>query len=303
MDISTVFTFIKQVAATFIALATMFLPVASTPELAYEAKNPDELIMSFSAASDVHVETNNPDAYKAFKALISGMKAGKNHSTAVFLGDNVMNGQLLENFFFYMGIKAVSPAEHNLIALGNHDLGNGNGEYAKLRKNFLNNNRLYLGNKLENTYYSRIINGCYMIFLASENLTVNDFVISDEQLEWIKGILEEAAAAKAPVFVFNHHPINYITGMDENTLTDLFSQYGNLLYIHGHTHNQLGTDNFYTLNGVNCICLPRSTEIVNYAPGDGIVVEVYENEILVRGRNFINGEWIEELVYTYPISK
>lgn len=303
MDISTVFTFIKQVVATFTALVTMFLPVASTPELAYEAQNPDELIMSFSAVSDIHVETNNPDAYKAFAALINGVKAGKNHNATVFLGDNVMNGQLLENFFFYMGVKAVSPAEHNLIALGNHDIGNGNGDYAKLRKNFLNNNRLYLGNKLENTYYCTIVNGCYMIFLASEDLSVNDFVMSNEQLEWLKGILKEASAANAPIFVFNHHPINYIRSTDKNTLTDLFSQYGNLLYIHGHTHNQLGTDNFYTLNGVNCICLPRSTEIVNYAPGDGIVVEVYENEILVRGRNFIDGKWIEELVYTYPISK
>ena len=35
--------------------------------------------------------------------------------------------------------------------------------------------------------------------------------------------------------------------------------------------------------------------------GDGIVVEVYENEILVRGRDFANGQWIEGLEYTYPI--
>ncbi len=304
MDISTIITFIKQVAATFMALITMMLPAtADTSKLTYGAKNPDELVMSFSAVSDVHVETNNPDAYNAFAALINGVKAGEDHSAAVFLGDNVMNGQLLENFFFYMGVKAVNPAEHNLIAIGNHDLGNGHGDYAKLRKNYLNNNRLYLGNKLENTYYYRIINSCYMIFLASEDLTVNDFVMSAEQLEWLKAVLKEADAADAPIFVFNHHPIHYIKGMDTNTLTSLLSQYDNLLYIHGHIHNHLGTDNFYTREGVNCINLPRSTEIVDYEPGDGIVVEVYETEILVRGRDFINGEWIEELVYTYPLSK
>ncbi len=304
MDISTVITFIKQVAATFMALIMMVLPsTADTSKLDYGAKNPDGLIMSFSAVSDVHVETNNPDTYNAFSAIINGIKAGKDHSAAVFLGDNVMNGQLLENFFFYMGVKAVNPARYNLIALGNHDLGNGQGDYTKLRKNYLSNNRLYLGNELESTYYYRIIDGCYMIFLASENLTVNDFVMSEEQLEWLEGVLREADAAGAPIFVFNHHPINYIKETDANTLADILRQYDNLLYIHGHIHNHLGTDNFYTYVDVDCINLPRSTEIVDYEPGDGIVVEVYENEILVRGRDFINGEWIDGLVYTYPLSK
>ena len=303
MDISTITTFIKQVATTFSILIAMFFPVADTAGLAYSAEKPDELIMSFSAVSDIHVETNNPHAYRAFSDLIKGIKAGNNHSAAVFLGDNVMNGQLLENFFFYTGIRAVNPAENNLIAIGNHDLGNGNGDYEKLRKNYLNNNRFYLGNKLENTYYYRVVDGCYMIFLASEDLTVNDFVISEAQLEWLKGVLAQAEAANAPIFVFNHHPIYLVKDMDSSTLTDLLSQYNNLLYIHGHIHNHLGTDNFYTHGGVNCINLPRSTEIVEYEPGDGIVVEVYENEILVKGRDFISGEWIGELVYTYPLSR
>lgn len=300
---STVITFIRQVIATFSVLIAMFMPAADTAELAYSADKPDELIMSFSAVSDIHVETNNPDTYQAFSGLINGIKAGENHNVAVFLGDNVMNGQMLENFFFYMGVKAVNPAEHNLVALGNHDIGNGNGDYAKLCKNFLNNNRLYLGNKLEKTYYHRVINGCYMIFLASEDLSVNDFVMSEEQLEWLKGVLTQAEKENAPIFVFNHHPINYIRGMDSDTLTKLLSEYDNLLYIHGHTHNHLGTDNFYTREGVNCIVLPRSTEIADYEPGDGIVVEVCEGEILVRGRDFISGEWIDELNYTYPLNK
>ena len=304
MDISTVFTFINQVAATVaILFAMIFSPAADTAKLAYEAQNPDKLKMSFSAVSDVHVETNNPDAYGAFADLIKGVKAGKNHSAAVFLGDNVMNGQLIENLFFYTGVRAVKPAAHNLVAIGNHDLGNGNGDYEKLRKNYLNNNRIFLGNKLENTYYFRVIDGCYMIFLASEGLSVNDFVMSQAQLEWLKGVLKEADEANAPIFVFNHHPINYIREMDENTLSDLFGQYDNLLYIHGHTHSQLDSGNFYTRSGINCICLPRSTEIVDYGPGDGIVAEVYEDEILIRGRNFISGEWIEELTYTYPLNK
>ena len=45
--------------------------------------------------------------------------------------------------------------------------------------------------------------------------------------------------------------------------------------------------------------LARSTEVVDYEPGDGIVVEVYEDEVVVKGRNFITGEWLEGLEYRY----
>jgi hypothetical protein len=38
-----------------------------------------------------------------------------------------------------------------------------------------------------------------------------------------------------------------------------------------------------------------------YPAGIGIVIEVYESKVLVRARNFIEGEWIEDLAYTYDL--
>ena len=61
----------------------------------------------------------------------------------------------------------------------------------------------------------------------------------------------------------------------------------------------MGADNFYNSYGIDCINLPRITEITSYEAGDGIVVEVYEDEIVVRTRDFIKGEWVEDLRYTY----
>lgn len=304
MDIATVTTYLKQLAITVLTLIMMLIPSAPDGvDLSYEAENPDALRMSFSAVSDIHVETNNPDAYKAFDSLMRGIKAGQHHDAAVFLGDNVMNGQMLENFLFYSGVRLGKPAAQSLVALGNHDLGNGEGDYEKMRKNFITNNNMYLGNAIENTYYAKVINGCYMIFLASEDMTVNDFVLSEAQFAWLQTQLDEAAAADAPVFVFNHHPLYQISADSNNALTALLNQYNDLLYLHGHMHNDLDEDNFYTYDGIDCISLPRSTEIVDYAPGDGVVVEVYQDEVLVRGRDFIQGKWIDNLVYTYELSR
>lgn len=118
-------------------------------------------------------------------------------------------------------------------------------------------------------------------------------------MTWLEGVLEEAKAANAPILVFNHHPIYLIRDRDYRSLAWLLQKYDNLVYFHGHYHNELDAENFYQWHGVDCINLPRATESTEFAPGDGVIVEVYENEIVVRGRDFIKGEWLEGLRYTY----
>ncbi len=304
MDITTIVTYLKDLIATILTLLMMMSPAFGDTGAAYQAERPEELIMSFAVVSDTHVETNNPTSYNNLKGVLEGMKGGENIDASVFLGDNVMNGQLLENVLFYSAVKAVNPAEQNFVVMGNHDIGNGTGDFEEHRNNFAANNRLYLGNDVDDGYYYRVVNGCYMIFIASDELTVNECAMSQEQYDWLKGVLDEAAAENAPTIVFNHHPVNYFRGVPEGALSqtalvDLLKGYEGILYICGHTHDDLGEDNFYEYEGISCVNLPRVTEPVDYESGDGVVVEVYENEILVRGRNFINGEWIEGLEYRY----
>ncbi|MBR3816948.1 MAG: metallophosphoesterase [Clostridia bacterium] len=301
MDISTVMEFIKQVMATLMILLTMMSPAFGGNGTAYEAEKPEELVTSFAVISDIHVETNNPESYKNLYDVLEGIKAGKNVDTVVYTGDNVMNGQLLENIFFYSAVRAVKPAENNLVLVGNHDLGNGARDHENSAKDFIANNNLYLGKKLENIYYYDVIDGCYMICLATEHGDPDGLKMSDEQLEWLEGVLTEAQQADAPVIVFCHYPIRMILDRDANEFAALLKKYDVDLYVHGHIHDDLGKDNFYNWGGINCINLPRITETTNYVAGDGIVVEVYEDELLVRGRDFIKGEWIEELEYRYPI--
>lgn len=301
MSITSIVLFIRQLFSTFMALLAMMSPFFGMGGAAYQAKNPDELIMSFVAVSDTHIETNNPDSYNAFSNLLAGIKAGKNHDATVFVGDNVMNGQDLENLLFYAGVKAAKPAKENYVVMGNHDIGNGQGDYEKFCNNFIENNKRYLGNDMDEPYYYRVINGCYMIFLASEDLAVNSCVMTYEQLDWLKGVLDEAKAENAVTFVFNHHPIYQLRGVEFDSLAKLLRGYDDVFYIYGHTHTQLTIASFIPVGGIRAVNLPRATELVYYEPGDGIVVEVYENEVVIRGRNFITGEWIRGLDFEYSI--
>ena len=299
MDISTVITYLKELLATFLTLLMMFSPAFGGVESDSTAERPDEVIASVAVVSDIHVETNNPNIYNKLKDVLQGIKAVDYLDAVVYTGDNVMNGQALENAFFYSAVKAVNPCENNFVATGNHDLGNGEGEYEQFRNSFILSNKYILGNDIEELYYYRVVNGCYMIFLSSEDLCVGDYVISDEQMQWLEGVLEQAKAENAPILVFNHHPIYLIRERDYRELAWLLQKYDNLVYFHGHYHNGLTTDSFYSWHGVDCINVPRATEHQDYESGQGLIVEVYENEIVVRARNFIKNEWIDEFRYTY----
>ncbi|MBE6532979.1 MAG: hypothetical protein E7676_05705 [Ruminococcaceae bacterium] len=299
MKIISFFTTIFQVIFSLATALSLSLPGSANVEASFKAKNPDELIMSFSLVSDVHVETNASSNYKQFVKLLKGIKGGENTDAAIFLGDNVMNGQGLESYFFYTAVKKIDPAKENLVVLGNHDVGNGTGDYNKLSQRFLRFNSEYLDNPIEKTYYYKVINGCYMIFLATEDMTVNTAYITEEQYDWLSSLLAEADKASAPIFVFNHHPI-FMVEQDQYALADLLNDYKNLIYFNGHTHMPLDEYSFWLRGGVNTVYLPRSIG-ASYPDGDGVVVEVYPNEVVIRCRNFINGTWLEIPEQTYSL--
>ncbi len=287
---------IKKSISLFLAGVMMLLFPAGTAEQ-YSAKNEDSLVADFTVLSDTHIEGNNYDTYKKFRRLLNGVKANKNGTDAlVFLGDNTMNGQDIESMFFYGTLDIVKPADNIFVVQGNHDVGNGEGNYEKLCDRFLEYNNNFFNAELDKVYYHRIVNGCYMIFLASESNTVNDAYISDEQIQWLENILAEAQESGNPIFVFNHHPI-YAVQDDSMKLVRVLQGIDNLLYIFGHTHWALTPEwTIYEEYGIQSINLPRCID-----DGIGLQIEVYEDEVVVRIRDFYDDMWVEGYEKTYSI--
>ena len=299
MDISSVITYLHELFATFLVFLTIVSPVFGNDAAKFEAEKPDELIASFVVLSDIHVETDQPESYTYLSQVLDGVKAGEDVDAVIYTGDNVMNGQFLENFFFYSAVKAIKPSENNFVLTGNHDLGNSSGDYNSLLKDFISNNKLYLGEDGGMGYYYRVVNGCYIIALASEEESTWKLTMSEEQFAWLEGVLKQAKAENAPIFVFNHFPIRY-EGNASERLTKLLNDYGADLYVHGHYHDHpIYSGNFYDHQGINSINMTRPTEMTLFAPGEGIVIEAYEDNFVVRVRNFITGEWVDGLRYEY----
>lgn len=294
--------FARHVILTVFAILYLPISVLIPPADSYEAKNPDELKTSFSIVSDIHIEGNKYPTFEKYAEILKNVRNSKNNDTLVFLGDNTMNGQDIESIYFYTALNMAKPADNLIVAPGNHDYGNGNGGYDELADRFIRYAN-FAGCDIDNTYYYKVIDGYYFIVLSSESDTVNDMDISDTQLEWLTGVLDEATKDGKPAFIFSHHPINYINNGSYDRISSVVDDYENVFFFSGHTHWAPSAHSVTDVNGITAVNLPRATEDYEneYGSGIGAVVEVYENEVLIRFHDFIGNSWLQGYEYSFEV--
>lgn len=293
--------------------AVMFIGVGSNGAPAHTVKDEENCLLNVAVLSDVHIEGNNLGRYNAFGRILKDVKNNSfGNDALVLLGDNTMNGQNIESLLFYGQLGKMHAADKTLVALGNHDVGNGAGDYNKLFSRFAGYNKAFFDRELDGKpYYYEVVNGYYFIFLGPEDLCVHSFPISDEQLDFLDETLAAATADGKPAFVCCHYDPDYV---DEYDLSDRFvnilSSYKNVFYLYGHTHMPLCDWSFSDYYDFPEINLPRCTELggekdneVNDMTGDGVQIEIYPDEVIARGRNFYQGVWYEDLEMHYDIVK
>ena len=271
----------------------------------HNVKKPDECKLNFSVLSDSHIEGNNSARYRVFAKYLKDVRRNQSGNDAVvFLGDNTMNGNSTENMLFHGTVARLLKGQKVLPVLGNHDIGNGEGDYRQLQNRWYAYTEAFFDKKLTVPYYYEVIDGYYFIILGTEEHTSNHMSLSDDQLAWLSFTLEDAARSEKPVFVFSHHPerASYRINADyPYSLTDILTQYAedhDLFYFSGHTHRTLTKSSFntyYNFPETNLPCLTKLTgekdDTVTDDTGEGVEVEVYENEVVIRGRSFLDCEW------------
>lgn len=283
----------------------LFSGVTQTP--GHTVLDEENCLLCVQVFSDCHIEGNNFARYKVLRSLFND--ANKNtfgNDAVVFLGDNTMNGQNIESLLFYGMLAGSNVSANKIIVCGNHDVGNGNGDYKKLCERFLDYNNSVLGLGIEKPYYYKVVDGYYFITLAPEELCVSEFPISDEQYEFLDAALAKAASSGKPAFVCAHFPW-YYPDDDGERLAGILTKYENVFYLSGHTH--MPCFEGWTFNcddGINEINLPRCTELagsgddeIYKGTGWAVQLEVYENEVVGRVRNYYTGEWDSALEYHF----
>ena len=299
-------SFAIRVSSAVVA-AVMMLAAAFVPARNYDVRDPEDCLLNFSILSDSHIETTNLPRYRVFvKCLQDVRKIESGNDAVVFLGDNTMNGQVLENMMFHGAVRMILKKDQPILpVVGNHDIGNDEGDPAKLRKRWCDFTNAFFGKNVTTPYYSEVIGGCTFIVLGPEsNADTFALSMSEAQFTWLDGVLKKAAESKKPTFVFSHYPPDdaELNGEPTDRLIDMMAEFtkeNDLFYFYGHTHMPLylfwsfrDDDGFPTVN------LPRLTELgggedneIIGNTGVGAVVEVYGDRVIVRGRDFYRGEW------------
>ena len=264
----------------------------------FKTLDSDNVKLNVSVFSDVHMEGNCKPRRDFFIQCLDGLKNSEDKIDALALvGDNTMNGQNIENMFFYGLLSNCSPVSTYLPAVGNHDVGNGEGDFSQLSARCVEYFQAFVSRDITKPYYSRIINGYYLIMMGPDASESNSRVISDEQLDWLETAIDEAAKTGLPIFVFNHHPTTSIVQGRER-FTQLITKHPNTFLFVGHMHYYIHFTTKYGEYNTPEIWVPCLTNTgedfsANSMTGLGYQLEVYSDKVCLRGRNYYTGNWTD----------
>ena len=299
------FFFLRTVAMIVAVSCLLLFAGGVAPHEEYDVADPETCVMNLTVFSDVHVEGNNYPRYKVFaNSLRDAMQQKSGSDAFLFLGDSTMNGQNIENLMFHGTLARLLKDQKVITIPGNHDFGNGEGDFEKIQQRWYDYTEAFFGRKQTTPYFCEIVNGFYFIVLASEQQNIDSMHMSDEQYEWLQGMLDEAAQSGLPTFVLAHYhprmavPINPDS---EYSLVQILADYNrehDVFFLCGHLHMSPGPTSFHAWSGFPEAYLPSLTLLspegkINEESGFGEIVEIYPDRVVFRMRNFFTGEWAQ----------
>lgn len=282
------------------------------------------LNLAFSVISDFQLTVGNSgnSGPKITNALQDLYSINPNSNAMVVNGDMVNDGRTesYEKVNEYMNS---SPHPDNLFyTIGNHEFFKNDGNAPSITR-FLD----FAG--VDNVYYERMVKGYPFIVLGSESWgpvgtpTKDSADLSEEQLQWLEQTLEKHDDSNKPIFVYLHNPLPYsFTGTDieyyqrsilqDKQLREILSQYPQVIFFSGHTHHDLHIHGLFVKDGFymatsgsvyNTYGLDGHGNeiIIDHDGSQGLYVQVYDDKVVIKGRDFAKKEWIDEYHHEVPI--
>jgi hypothetical protein len=276
-------------------------------------------LYSFGALADVHVTHDRDNAMAKFHKAISYFKEVEKVMFTAIAGDLVSNGKADE---FTRWREAVAQYSNIHATTGNHDCQDTTiAPFLTLESPIP-----YIGYPL---YYSFTQdNDVFIMFgMSGWYYYTKTPIFTNEQLQWLYETLEENRNKRC--FVFEHCPRfdgsgkvadwenptgNLLTGNSGECFKALMSHYKNIIWFHGHSHMEfqyqeydpkLNYDNLFGCHSVHIPSLAEGRElnadgsgyIFTTSESSGYVVDVYENHIVLRGRDFVADKFVPIATY------
>lgn len=285
----------------------------------YSVSDGESILLNVALISDTH---SSSELFNERSALLRKLLCGISHTENIpdvlaVAGDisNASDPKEYRMLEWSMGI--FNKIQTIIPAAGNHDV-RACDTFDEAKGYFCDFAR-FCGIETDKTYYSTTVNGFTFIVLGSEDMLSLEAEISDKQLEWFENELLNAMKSDKPVFIVCHQPLynsnncfyhpeaekNYGVGAQSEKLEAIFKKYvpdygKPVLFINGHLHrsySEYSVDKAFCKNLI-CVNLPSATKTED--GGLGMAMEVYSDKILLKARNYITEEWLEE--YSIEIS-
>ena len=327
------FEFRKKAEPLAKAASALTYPVLKGFDGAIKPKRPTAVRLFGVLVADVHMRDEPYRNRRLFDGLYDLENAAFPIDVLASAGDLTDHGELSEWATIVKKTGGHKPAKEIVLALGNHDTwtttldGDDNYDYAA--ELFLHFTGKLTGVPEEKVWFTRVIRGFSFICMGSES-NACDGTIGAEQIAWLDGELKKATENGKPAFVINHQalqqthglPFTSCAGSNKDAPPDdggihegsdevraILRKYKNVLLISGHSHMGLSgrftrhstfekVDSFYSIN-LPCYMFWNHDGLPSC--GYGYVLEVYDDKVLLRARNFIRRVWLPAYDFMFPI--
>lgn len=310
---------IAYIVSIFITLQTIFSLLPQMSKVTYSPAH-DNVILNCAVVSDTHADNNSfRDRTNILRRAYTGIGNSSEPIDVLLNAGDITNSGDTREYWNEERLEDVyiKPA-HTVACLGNHDSWNGSADphYDKALSLFYG----YLktrGIQTDKPYYATVIEGYYFICLGTESLDLHEAapIYSEAQLQWFDDTLTKAEQSNLPIFVLTHKPIEGHHGITGDSVTSAafdgvlqgHSSYAKPILVFSGHHHTFGKQNYESQGNIYYFNLPSmeyndETEgKCNDKGGMGLTMEVYENEIIIRSRNFIKDKNIDgyELVISF----
>ena len=270
---------------------------------------------------DTQLCNYNPEREINFVAACDDLQNSATQIDALLVaGDIVENGFQSEYDSLTDDLEKVSKVDNFVMCAGNHDIRIRDYEQSTQRYFDFTNNLNPKDKAIDNIWFEYEVDGYSFLVIGSDEMRFEDAYLSDAQLEWLEERVAAISASGKPVFVMGHYPLRDTHGLpltwgaslwESGTIGDqsdivyeLLNKYDNVFYLTGHLHTGIGQYTYEEIGNIHGINVP-SIGITNkdgeYNVATGVILEVYEDKVISRARDFGTGKYIPEYTVTYEL--
>lgn len=322
---------VKLLISIVMAVTTIFSPLTGKRFEKIKVYK-DDCRATIGVISDLHLKDNFIRQGMLELGLSDMDKAVDQLDALVINGDITDHGYIEMWDCFRDAMSKYDVAKQTFLVTGNHDTwGPDRENFDTVLQTFIDYNKSVSDRDVTQMYYSGEVNGYPVIVLGSEGDSTAA-TISQAQIDWFAAEMKKASETGLPIFVFLHQSINGTHGLpynwelDETDPSDkggigdasddiynIIKQYKNVFYISGHIHTGLAneeTNTFftsvekydgYTLINIPCYMYPNVLRKGHISNGTGYIIEVYDDEVMLRARNFATGRWLTNYDEVIPL--